>query len=185
MDCADERGALEQALAGATSRMAGYLVAESVPLRDVEHPAADGERRWGTNLVALIEKPDRLSFDAWIHHWHGHHREIALETQATFQYVRNVVLRTLTPDAPPWSVTAVKESFVRLQPLAIPVAGGRGNAANISARFAKNAGQDGTSPLSCRRPRTEIVRSMTQRRRMRAWPPPMRQRSMPSAGAAS
>ena len=102
MDCADERGALEGTLVAATSRLAGYLVAESVPLRDVEHPAPDGERRWGTNLVALIEKPERLSFDAWLEHWHGHHREVALETQATYHYVRNVVLRSLTPDAPPW-----------------------------------------------------------------------------------
>ncbi len=81
--------------------------------------------------------------------------------------------------------TTVVEPFVRPQPLAILFAGGRGDAVNISARFAKYSGQDGTIQLSCRRPRTEIVRSMTQRRRMRAWPPPMRHRSMPSAGAAS
>ena len=102
LDCADDREALETALAAATARVAGYLVAESVPLRDVEHAVAPGERGWGTNMVALIEKPERLDFEAWIHHWHGHHKRVALETQATYHYVRNVVLRPLTEGAPPW-----------------------------------------------------------------------------------
>ena len=57
----------------------------------------------GTNMVALIERPERLAFAAWIDHWHGHHRHVALETQATYHYVRNVVLRPVTPDAPPWA----------------------------------------------------------------------------------
>jgi hypothetical protein len=59
---------------------------------------------------ALLERPERLSFEAWIAHWHGPHREVALETQCTFTYVRNVVVRALTPDAPPWA-GIVEEGF--------------------------------------------------------------------------
>jgi len=102
LDCADDRESLEKALAGATTRLAGYLVAESVPLRDREHPVGPGERAFGTNMVALLEQPERLSWEAWIAHWHGPHKRVALEIQATWHYVRNVVLRPLTADAPPW-----------------------------------------------------------------------------------
>lgn len=109
LDCADDRAACEALLAGACQRLAGYLVAESVPLKS---PAvtAPGERVPGTNMVALLEKPERLSFDAWIDHWHGHHEKVALETQSTHHYVRNVVVRALTEGAPPWA-GIVEEGF--------------------------------------------------------------------------
>jgi hypothetical protein len=107
---ADRRGPLEKLLAEATARLAGYLVAESVPLRNTTQRAPLGQRTPGIVMVALIERPERLPFEAWIAHWHGPHREVALETQCTFSYVRNVVVRALTPDAPPWA-GIVEEGF--------------------------------------------------------------------------
>ena len=110
LDMADDRPPYEQALARATSRSAGYLVAESVPLVNTTHTAALGERTPGTNMVALLEKPERLSWEGWIEHWHGHHRRVALETQCTFLYIRNVVVRALTDAAPAW-LGIVEEGF--------------------------------------------------------------------------
>jgi hypothetical protein len=110
LDAADDRAPLERLLIAATSRLAGYLVVESVPLRNTRQRAPLGERTPGIIMAALIERPERLSFEAWIAHWHGPHREVALETQCTFVYVRNVVVRALTPGAPPWA-GIVEEGF--------------------------------------------------------------------------
>jgi hypothetical protein len=110
LDSADDRAIHEELLASVASRLAGYLVVESVPLRNTTRRAARGERTPGTNMVALIEKPERIAWDAWIEHWHGHHREVALETQCTYQYIRNVVVRPLTQGAPPW-LGIVEEGF--------------------------------------------------------------------------
>jgi hypothetical protein len=110
LDSADDRHLLESMLAEATAKLAGYLVVESVPLRNRTHPAPLGRRTPGVVMVALIERPERLSWDDWIAHWHGPHRKVALETQCTFLYVRNVVVRSLTPGAPPWA-GIVEEGF--------------------------------------------------------------------------
>lgn len=110
LECADDRAPCEEALASACARTAGYLVCESVPLRNTAHPAPLGERTPGTNMVAMLERPARIAWEDWIHHWHGHHKRVALEVQCTFQYVRNVVLRPLTEGAPPWE-GIVEESF--------------------------------------------------------------------------
>ncbi len=110
LDAADERTPLERVLADATARLAGYLVVESVPLRNTQQRAPLGQRTPGTIMVALIERPERMPYEAWIAHWHGPHREVALETQCTFVYVRNVVVRALTPGAPPWA-GIVEEGF--------------------------------------------------------------------------
>jgi hypothetical protein len=110
LDYADQRPPFERALSRVAERFAGYLVVESVPLRNTTRPAPPGERTPGVIMVALIERPARMTQDAWIAHWHGHHRVVALETQCTFLYVRNVVVRPLTKDAPAWS-GIVEEGF--------------------------------------------------------------------------
>jgi hypothetical protein len=110
LDAADERAPLERALAEATSRFAGYLVVESVPLRNSSRVAPVGRRTPGIVMVALIQRPERMPWEDWIAYWHGPHRKVALETQCTFLYVRNVVVRALTPDAPPWA-GIVEEGF--------------------------------------------------------------------------
>lgn len=110
LDCADDRASCERLLGSVTARTAGYLVVESVPLRNTTSVAALGARTPGINMVTCIEQPARLTYDAWIAHWHGHHKQVALETQCTFLYIRNVVVRTLTADAPPWA-GIVEEGF--------------------------------------------------------------------------
>jgi len=110
MDACDDRGLIEEDLLRRTARLAGYLVVESVPLVNTTHLAALGDRTPGTNMIALIERPDRIPYDRWIAHWHGHHKRVALETQCTYAYVRNVVVRSVTADAPSWA-GIVEEGF--------------------------------------------------------------------------
>ena len=110
LDAADERAPLERALAEATSRLAAYLVVESVPLRNTTQCAPLGRRTPGIVMVALIERPERMPWEDWIARWQGPHRQVAIETQCTFLYVRNAVVRALTPGAPPWA-GIVEEGF--------------------------------------------------------------------------
>ena len=104
------RGPLSDALSAHASRVAAYLVVESTPLRNTTQLAKPGERTPGFNAVTAIVPKDGLSYDEFIHRWHTEHRVVALETQSTFAYVRNEIVRALTPDAPQW-VALVEESF--------------------------------------------------------------------------
>ena len=110
LDEAEARRALEPAIAAATSRFFPFLVVESVPLRNTTHVAARGERTPGINMVAcIIPKPGMAHAD-FIRHWHTTHRAVALETQCTYAYVRNEIVRSFAPDAPPWAAV-VEEGF--------------------------------------------------------------------------
>lgn len=110
LDCLDDRGAIERALAPHVERTAGYLVTESVPLRNTTQLAPTGSRTPGITMLALLEKPERLAPAEWLRLWHDHHSPLAMEIQCTYRYVRNVVARPLTPDAPPW-LGLVEEGF--------------------------------------------------------------------------
>jgi hypothetical protein len=80
-------------------QLAAYLVTESVPLAP---PAAEpGQRTTGFANIALLRRPDRLDEDTWLARWHLDHTAVAIETQATFGYTQNAVVRPLTPGAPP------------------------------------------------------------------------------------
>jgi EthD domain len=88
----------------------GYLVCEAEPLRNTSHgPGADGRVPGFAQLVPLV-RPDRLSWGEWRRIWQGSHTAIAMNTQSTFRYVQNIVLRPLTPGAPPY-VAVVEECF--------------------------------------------------------------------------
>ena len=104
------RGALLDALSARASRVVAYLVVESTPIRNTTQLAPAGERTPGFNLVTCIVPKDGLRYDEFIGHWHTEHRTVALETQSTFAYVRNEIVRALTPDAPRWAAV-VEESF--------------------------------------------------------------------------
>ena len=104
------RGPLLEALEAQAERVAAYLVVESTPILNTTQLAPLGERTPGFNLVTCIEPKDGLAYDDFIHLWHTEHRVVALETQSTFAYVRNEIVRALTPDAPRWAAV-VEESF--------------------------------------------------------------------------
>ncbi|MGD0947189.1 MAG: hypothetical protein ABSA52_07140 [Candidatus Binatia bacterium] len=110
LDTTLRRGPLEAALVRVTKRLAGYLVVESVPIVNTKHVVSPGERLPGLYSVAFLEKPSFLTYDAWLELWQGHHTQVAIETQSTFLYVQNVVVRALTKEAPPWAAI-VEEAF--------------------------------------------------------------------------
>jgi hypothetical protein len=110
LDCVDDRAPIEERLRLRASRLAGYLVTESVPRRNETWRAPAGSRTPGITMLTCIERPARLSQEGWIEIWHEQHTPLANEIQCTYRYVRNVVARSLTPNAPPWR-GIVEEGF--------------------------------------------------------------------------
>jgi len=110
LDCCQDRGPAEALLASGCDRMAGYLVVESHPLRTHTPDGGVGKRMPGFNLVGCIEPKDGVSHADFIRIWESVHRDVAIDTQSTFSYVRNEIVRPLTADAPPWA-GIVEEGF--------------------------------------------------------------------------
>jgi hypothetical protein len=79
-------------------QLAAYLVTESVPLAP---PGTEiGCRTAGLANIALLRRPPELDQATWLTRWQGDHTSVAIETQSTFGYTQNWVVRTLTPEAP-------------------------------------------------------------------------------------
>lgn len=104
------RAPAEALLAKGFQRIAGYVVAESTILPNVEHPPKVGERTWGFTQVTFLKVSARLSFDEWRKIWFERHTKVGIETQANFRYVQNVVVQPLTAGAPEWR-GIVEEGF--------------------------------------------------------------------------
>jgi hypothetical protein len=79
---------------------AAYLVTESEPLPDPEPPIL-GARTRGFANVAFLRRPGHLDPATWLSRWQDEHTSVAIETQSTFRYVQDVVVRPLTAGAPP------------------------------------------------------------------------------------
>jgi hypothetical protein len=109
MECSQDRGPLEERIDYFSEKMAGYLVVESRPMV-YDSPVPPGERTPGFSLVGFILPKEGISHDAFVKQWYDVQRDTAIETQSTFHYVRNEVVRPLTPDAPPWNAI-VEEGF--------------------------------------------------------------------------
>ena len=77
-------------------RRSAYQVVESEPLRNqAVHPSQPGERVYGMCHVVFFRKPEAMARDQWLQVWQGSHTAVAIETQSTFGYRQNVVVRTL------------------------------------------------------------------------------------------
>lgn len=85
-------------LAGAGSRVVGWQVEERRPLDPPE--AYDGSRADALANVAILRRPADLAHDEWLRRWLEHHTQVAIETQATFGYLQNIVVAPVTADAP-------------------------------------------------------------------------------------
>jgi hypothetical protein len=110
LEQAQERGRYEETLAAAVSRLACYLVVESRPLLNTTQVAPLGQRTPGFSTVTCIEPRPDLTHAQFIEKWWYVQRDVAIETQSTFSYVRNEVVRALSPEAPPWAAV-VEEGF--------------------------------------------------------------------------
>ena len=93
-----------------SGRAAGYAVCESEPIVNSTHRCGAGERTTGFSQIAILERPPRLAREQWLDIWLNSHTTVAIETQSTFRYVQNIVLRPLTYAAPAYDAV-VEECF--------------------------------------------------------------------------
>ncbi len=110
LDDGDLCGPIDERLGQVSSRVETFLVVESVPIPNTEHVAPLGQRTPGFNEVTCIEPKPGLAYDEFIRFWHDEHKRCASETQSTFAYVRNEIVRAYSKDAPPWAAI-VEEGF--------------------------------------------------------------------------
>jgi len=78
--------------------VAAYLVTESAPMPPPATPP--GQRAPALANMALLRRPADMDEPTWLTRWHRDHTQVAIDTQSTFGYVQNYVVRALTPDAP-------------------------------------------------------------------------------------
>ena len=103
-----QRGPVEALLDELVPDYDGYRVVESLytDYGGNAHAAPrdwpDGERSPGLLTVTCLEQAADLTSEAWIEHWHGYQSPMSEEMQPRSRYVRNEVVRPLTPDARPW-----------------------------------------------------------------------------------
>jgi len=106
IDAHDEREPYEAILRGSGTRLAGYLVTESMyrDYGDNEHAPArdwpDGQRSPGIITLSVFDKPAGVSDETFYGHWYGHQSPMSEWVQPRARYVRNAVTRALTPGAP-------------------------------------------------------------------------------------
>lgn len=106
VDCYDRRGPLDEIVASCDLPLSAHLVLESVYDDYGTTPHAeprswpDGDRSPGVLTVALIHRPAGLAYADWIERWHGTQSPESARLQPRTRYVRNEVVRALTPDAP-------------------------------------------------------------------------------------
>ncbi len=108
LENSDDRGPCERALGALVPRIVGYLVAESRPL---VHETNPGGRTDGMTQVCCISRKAGLSDDEFYDIWTRDHKVVAIETQSTVGYVRNIFVRALTVDAPTCWAAIVEETF--------------------------------------------------------------------------
>ncbi|GAB5450653.1 MAG: EthD domain-containing protein [Halioglobus sp.] len=100
----DDAGAAanwEPLIDGHVQRRNGYLVTEAEPLINQQaHPTRPGDRMYGMCHVVFMSHPQSQTTEEWFSVWKDSHTEVAIETQSTFGYRQNVVVRLLGEDTP-------------------------------------------------------------------------------------
>ena len=104
----DDRGPCEAAIAAHADRIAGYVVSESRPMI---HDRSVGERSPGMCQVTCIAKRPDVDWGEYYRIWTTDHKQVAIDTQSTTGYVRNVLVRPLTDGAPDQWSAIVEETF--------------------------------------------------------------------------
>ncbi len=106
LDAHDRRGPYEEVLRAAGVRRAGYLVTESLycDYGGNRHAGPrdwpDGRRSPGIITLTVFDKPAGVDDDTFFGHWYGHQSPMSEDMQPRTRYVRNAVVRSLTPGAP-------------------------------------------------------------------------------------
>jgi len=93
------------------SHKTAYLVVEAEPLVNQQrHPSRPGDRVYGMCHVVFMSAPVDMARDEWLTLWKDSHTQIAIDTQSTFGYRQNLVVRRLSEDTPPCHAV-VEENF--------------------------------------------------------------------------
>lgn len=114
-------------------KVEGWHVEEATPISPPVTAAL--ERAPGLSNIAFLRKPDDLSRAEWLDRWRTHHTPVAIETQATFGYVQNVVTGPATAGAP--DIAGIVEELFPIEALTDPHAfyGSGGDGAELSRRI--------------------------------------------------
>lgn len=128
------RGPADAAIALHAARFSAWLVAESTIIANRDHPPHAGQRTWGWSQASFISFQPNLPWEQNLAHWHSHHTRVAIDTQSNFEYVQNVIVRPLTPEAPAYD--AFVEECFPAEALSDPAA--FFNAVGDPAKFAAN-----------------------------------------------
>ena len=101
IDSYGNRAPHESALALVDARTYGWIVAESEPLAYGDHRSwPDGEQSPGLSITTFFDKKEGLSDEDFYRIWHDEHTPLSFEIHPLCLYVRNQVLRSITPGAP-------------------------------------------------------------------------------------
>jgi hypothetical protein len=100
LNAAHARAAHESVLESASTRIAGYAVSESTAL-PIPETHRDGERVRGFSQIALFQKLPGITREGFLEIWMRDQTRVGPETQDTFYYGQNIVVRALTVGAPP------------------------------------------------------------------------------------
>lgn len=93
------------------SKKAAYLVAEAEPLvNQAVHPSRPGERVYGMCHVVFLSAPEGMSRNDFLAAWKDSHTQVAIDTQSTFGYRQNLVVRRMSDTARPCHAV-VEENF--------------------------------------------------------------------------
>ncbi|MGV9722237.1 EthD domain-containing protein [Nocardia beijingensis] len=120
-------------LGAVAEKVEGWHVEEATPIPPPVTAAL--ERAPGLSNIAFLRKPDDLSRAEWLDRWRTHHTPVAIETQATFGYVQNVVTGPATAGAP--DIAGIVEELFPLEALTDPHAfyGSGGDGAELARRI--------------------------------------------------
>lgn len=111
VDNAGAAAAWEPLLDQVVARRSCYLVVEAEPLvSQRQHAAPPGDRVYGMCQVVFFSKPSHLSRHEWLDLWQGDHTRVAIETQSTFGYRQNLVVRAIGEGTPECDAI-VEENF--------------------------------------------------------------------------
>jgi len=101
LDSYDSRGPHEEAIRSAGASVHGWIVAESIAKAYGDRRTwPDGDQSPGLSILTFFDKGEGVSHDDFYRIWHGEHTPLTFELHPFWLYVRNQVLRAITPDAP-------------------------------------------------------------------------------------
>jgi hypothetical protein len=105
-----QRAPIDAALRETAGRIAAWSVMSSTVIANAAHPPLEGERTGGWSQLCFLKRPGQLDPEAWRHNWQVLHTPVAVETQGNFEYVQNLVVRSLIA-GPQQYAAIVEECF--------------------------------------------------------------------------